>query len=114
MVANDDRGDAGRFVRALRSRHRSIFAGDMVLDVVRSLVEIVDRPGECIIRDIIEVAPEAKPGSGHRDMVRSALPFRLDEQFHSEKILAIPRRERFKLLETLRLWVDVDGDVAPV
>src|SRR5690606_6247060 len=86
VVANYDCRNASGFVGTLRSGHRTILTGDLVLDAVGLVVKIVDGAGKRVVGNVVEVTPEPKPGAGHRNMVCSTLPFCLDEELHAEKV----------------------------
>lgn len=50
---------------------------DLVLHAVDLVVFRVDGTDEHVVRDVVEVAPELEPRTGHGDVVRGALALRL-------------------------------------
>src|SRR5262245_27992483 len=60
--------------------------------------ERVDGAEEHVVAELVEVAPEAEPRTGRRDVIRRRLALGLDEQHQIDEVPAVPPRERRKQL----------------
>src|SRR4051812_48723220 len=63
---------------------------------------------EEVAGDVLEVAAEAQPLAGGRDVVGGALALGLHQHGQLDVVLAVPRRERLEQLQALAVRVDDD------
>src|SRR5205814_8615486 len=93
--------------------HRHILLAGQVVAGRPGLAGIgVDRTGEHVVADVIEVPTEAEPRPGGRDVVRRALALRLEQDGRVQVVVAVPRREGLDELEPLTVRVHLDLGVA--
>jgi hypothetical protein len=86
----------------------------VVLDLVGFLVGLVDGTNQHVVGDVVKVTTVLQPGTGHGDVVGGGLALGLDEDGHVLGVLAIPRLERSKDLETVGGRGDIDTDAGTV
>src|SRR3972149_6468190 len=67
-----------------------------------------------IVAYLIQMAPEFKPGAGWRDVVRSALSLRLDQDRELCKVLALPLLEGLQELKALAIGGDLNSHLIPI
>ena len=85
------------------------------VDAFASLVvEGVDRAHEHVVAEPVEMAAEAQPIPGRRDVVGRGLALGLDQHRHVEEILAVPGGPGLHDLKPLAARVDLDFDAAAV
>src|SRR5690606_16957473 len=94
--------------------HGSVFAGDLAFYEIGLIVEIINSARQRVVGNIVEVTPETKPWSRHRNMIGSAFSLCLDQQFHSHQVLSVPRREWFKFLQPVGFGTNAHYDTAAV
>src|SRR5262245_23700608 len=96
-----------------RERHPGL-AGEHVHALAGLAGEGVHRAEEHVVADLVEVATEAEPRPGRRDVVRRRLALRLDEDREVLEVLPVPPRERLEELEPLAVGPDDDLHPAAV
>ena len=114
MVTDDDPLDAMVTVVCADLRDTSVFASDLVLDLVSLAVLRVDRANQAVLRDVLEMTTVLEPGATSGDVVGRALALDLDEDGQVLGCLAVPRLEGLEQLEAVRLGVNGDLDGSTV
>ena len=113
-VAHHEGRHTGRLVGAGHRRHFASGAVQLVDHRVGGAPKGVDRTGQGVVGDVVEVTAEAKPRTGHGNVVRGALARRLDQEAHAVQVLSIPRLKRSQQLQALAVVLDDDLDTASV
>ncbi|KAH3659493.1 hypothetical protein OGATHE_005538 [Ogataea polymorpha] len=80
----------------------------VVLDRVGLTVLSVDGTNHVVLRNVLQVSTVLQPRTCHRDVVSGGLTERLDQNWHSVSILAIPRLEWLQPLQSVGSWRDVN------
>lgn len=81
-----------------------------VLNVVGLTVGSVGSTNHVVVGNVLEVTSVLQPRTGHGNVVSGGLTKRLDKDGHVNTVSAVPRLERRKELETVRLGVDSNLD----
>src|SRR5690606_5696792 len=106
--------NAGSLVLTLYHRYTFILTCQLFLDLISSIIEVVDCTGEQVVRNIIEVSSILKPWTSHRNMVCCTLALGLDKELQTHKVLSVPGRKRFKQLQSIRLGVNLNFYLATI
>ena len=113
-VTNDNPLDTLGLVVTGDSGNSTPLTIGVVLDLVGFLVGLVDGTNQHVVGDVVKVTTVLQPGTGHGDVVGGGLTLGLDEDGHVLGVLAIPRLERSKDLETVGGRGDIDADAGTV
>lgn len=109
-VANDNPLDTTSLVVTSGSRDSTVLASELVLDRVGLAVLSVDSTNQHVVGDVVKVATILQPWASHGDVIGGGLALALDEDRDADGVLAIPRLESSKELQTVTGGRDSDFD----
>jgi hypothetical protein len=113
-VTNDNPLDALGLVVTSDSGNGTPLAVGEVVDLVGLIVGLVDGTDQHVVGDVVKVTTVLEPGTGHGDVISGGLALGLDEDREILGILAVPRLEGGKDLETVGGGGDIDSDTGTV
>jgi len=113
-VTNDNPLDALGLVVTSDSGNGTPLAVGEVVDLVGLIVGLVDGTDQHVVGDVVKVTTVLEPGTGHGDVISGGLALGLDEDGEVLSVLAVPRLEGGKDLETVGGGGDIDSDTGTV